>query len=119
MGDFVEDLQIVNIIITSETFLYQGRNGDNITIFDPVSKKAVGYISSGRTSALAFRHKSTRTGQESLVTINLTLRTRNTYGKNKQFNKKDYHGGNFNFDKNDKYKRETFSSKVLVRNLAL
>lgn len=77
----------------------------------------VGGMAGGYASDLAF--KSNRTGQESLVSINLTLRTRNPYGKNKQFNKKDYHGGNFNFDKNDKYKRETFSSKVFVRNLAL
>ena len=58
-------------------------------------------------------------GSEALVTINLTLRTRNPYGINKEFKKKDYHGGNFNFDKNDKYKRETFSSKVTARNMAL
>ena len=68
-------------------------------------------------SALAFKTK--RTGQESLVTINLTLRTRNEYGKNKQFKKKDYHGGNFKIDKTDKFKRDTFSSTVLVRNLML
>jgi len=58
-------------------------------------------------------------GNEALVTINLTLRTRNPYGKDRQFKKKDYHTGNFKFDKNDKYKRDTFSSKVLVRNLML
>jgi prepilin-type N-terminal cleavage/methylation domain-containing protein len=58
-------------------------------------------------------------GNEALVTINLTLRTRNEYGKDRQFKKKDYHGGNFTFDKNDKYKRETFSSKVTARNMAL
>jgi len=97
--------------------LYQGRNGSNISIFDPKTKKTVGWIGSGRTTALAFQNKST--GQESLVTINLTLRTRNPYGINKEFKKKDYFGGNFKFDKNDKYKRDTFSSKVLVRNLAL
>ena len=77
----------------------------------------IGGIHNGYSSVLAFLNN--RTGQESLVTINLTLRTRNLYGKNKEFKKKDYHGGNFNFDKNDKYKRETFSSKVLVRNMAL
>ena len=97
--------------------LYQGRNGSNISIFDPKTKKTVGWIGSGRTTALAFQNKST--GQESLVTINLTLRTRNPYGINKEFKKKDYFGGNFKFDKNDKYKRDTFSSKVLVRNMAL
>jgi hypothetical protein len=58
-------------------------------------------------------------GNEALVTINLTLRTRNEYGKDRQFKKKDYHGGNFKFDKNDKYKRDTFSSIVTVRNLGL
>jgi hypothetical protein len=54
-----------------------------------------------------------------LVEVNLTLRTKNQYGKDRQFKKKDYHGGNFKIDKTDKYKRDTFSSTVLVRNLAL
>ena len=58
-------------------------------------------------------------GNEALVTINLTLRTRNPYGINKKFKKKDYNEGNFNFDKNDKYKRDTFSSTVTARNMAL
>ena len=62
---------------------------------------------------------SISTGQESLVTINLTLRTKNQYGKDRQFKKKDYHAGNYKLDKTDKYKRDTFSSTVLVRNLAL
>jgi hypothetical protein len=55
----------------------------------------------------------------SLVEINLTLRTKNQYGKDRQFKKKDYHPGNYKLDKTDKYKRDTFSSTVLVRNLAL
>ena len=55
----------------------------------------------------------------SLVNINFVLRTKNQYGKDRQFKKKDYHGGNFKIDKTDKYKRDTFSSTVLVRNLAL
>ena len=54
-----------------------------------------------------------------LVSINLTLRTKNQYGKDRQFKKKDYHDGNFKIDKTDKYKRDTFSTTVLVRNLAL
>jgi hypothetical protein len=66
---------------------------------------------------MAFNNK--KTGQESLVTINLTLRTKNQYGKDRQFKKKDYHAGNYKLDKTDKYKRDTFSSTVLVRNLAL
>jgi hypothetical protein len=106
--------------------LYLGSNTSAIVIVDPVELasgrykmmhpniwKGINYPPQG----LAMKTKST--GQESLVTINLTLRTRNPYGINKEFKKKDYHGGNFKFDKNDKYKRDTFSSKVLVRNLML
>jgi prepilin-type N-terminal cleavage/methylation domain-containing protein len=58
-------------------------------------------------------------GVISLFNINLTLRTKNQYGKDRQFKKKDYHAGNYKLDKTDKYKRDTFSSTVLVRNLAL
>jgi hypothetical protein len=60
--------------------------------------------------------KNTPTG---LYKISLTLRTKNKYGKDRQFKKKDYHAGNYKLDKTDKYKRDTFSSTVLVRNLAL
>jgi prepilin-type N-terminal cleavage/methylation domain-containing protein len=77
----------------------------------------IGGIHNGYSSVLVFRNK--KTGQESLVTINLTLRAKNEYGKKRQFKKKDYHGGNFNLDKTDRYKRDTFSSSVLVRNLML
>jgi WD40 repeat protein len=54
----------------------------------------------------------------STVDINLTLRAKNEYGKtNKQFLKKDYFSGNFNFNKNDLFKRDTFSTSVSVRNM--
>ena len=72
-----------------------------------------------RDLILAATIGSISTGQESLVSINLTLRTKNQYGKDRQFKKKDYHAGNYKLDKTDKYKRDTFSSTVLVRNLAL
>ena len=50
-----------------------------------------------------------QSGQKSLLTINLTLRTKNEYGKtNRKFLKKNYHLGNFNFSKNDLYQRDTF-----------
>jgi hypothetical protein len=63
---------------------------------------------------------STSAGLDSkLVEIELVLRTKNQYGKDRQFKKKDYHAGNYKLDKTDKYKRDTFSSTVLVRNLAL
>ena len=120
MADYIEDLQFVNISTTSS--LYSGSNGANmIQVWDPTKPKRqerVRYIyDTGYVDSLAFKIK--RTGQESLVTINLTLRAKNEYGKLRQFTKKDYHGGNFDFDKNDKYKRDTFSSSVLARNLML
>ena len=99
--------------------LYSARQGgNNIVIFDTKTRKSIaGIPNTGRIDALAFKNK--RTGQESLVTINLTLRTKNQYGKDRQYKKKDYHTGNYKLDKTDKYKRDTFSSTVLVRNLAL
>jgi len=91
-----------------------------IHIFDPVAKKRVDSFSiPSRILSPVMVLKNKRTGQESLVTINLTLRTKNQYGKDRQFKKKDYHAGNYKLDKTDKYKRDTFSSTVLVRNLAL
>jgi hypothetical protein len=59
------------------------------------------------------------TKTSALVTINLILRTKNQYGQDRQFKKKDYQSGNFKIDKTDKYKRDTFSTMVLVRNLTL
>ena len=104
--------------------LYTANNGGYIRAYDPANNKwglqMLNQTKSGSklgVSALAFKTK--RTGQESLVTINLTLRTRNEYDKDRQFQKKDYLGGNFKINKTDKYMRDTFSSKVLVRNLML
>jgi prepilin-type N-terminal cleavage/methylation domain-containing protein len=92
--------------------------GRKVYIFDPSTKKYTGQFDLGRNVGY-FALRNQRTGQESLVTIDLTLRTKNQYGKDRQFKKKDYHGGNFKIDKTDKYKRDTFSTTVLVRNLAL
>jgi hypothetical protein len=167
MADYIEDLQIINIVRFSDLYigtrgemvfiydpttrkhvgefyvnsargksyaadslaygdglLYIGTRGEMVFIYDPTTRKHVGefYVNSARgksyaADSLAFKNK--RTGKESLVTINLTLRTKNQYGKDRQFKKKDYHVGNYKLDKTDKYKRDTFSSTVLVRNLAL
>ena len=64
---------------------------------------------------MAFKTK--KTGTTSVVSIDLTLRTKEGFGKSRQFLKKDYFSGNFNFNKNDKYLRDTFSTTVSVRNL--
>ena len=106
--------------------LYAGSSGNNVfNIWDPNNfpknleiRKIDNYIrNSGYTDALVFKTKST--GQESLLTINLTLRAKEKYGKIRQYLKKDYTEGNFAIDKTDNYKRDTFSTKVLVRNMML
>ncbi len=72
-------------------------------------------------SALAF--KNNRTGKESLVNIKLTLRSKNKqHTKDKTYTKEsdeEHHIGNYNFEFNDKYKRDVFFSTVAVRNMLL
>jgi hypothetical protein len=106
-----------SLAISSDGLMFLGYCSTYSFIYDIYTKKMHRLTGMGCAKTSVFKNK--RTGQESLVTINLTLRTRNEYGKDRQFKKKDYHGGNFKIDKTDKYKRDTFSSTVLVRNLAL
>jgi hypothetical protein len=101
--------------------LYAVGKYGGVEIFDVVANKKVGDLKKNNGSRNIFCGVTTESNikTSALVTINLTLRTKNQYGKDRQFKKKDYHGGNFKIDKTDKYKRDTFSSTVLVRNLAL
>ena len=118
MADYIEDLQLTNISTTG-TLYSSGTRQNTIEIWDITkghNQKKVGSISAPiGFEALVFDIKTT--GQLEVININLTLRTKNEYGKNKSFLKKIYHSGNFNFNKNDKYKRDTFSTTVSVRNL--
>lgn len=52
-----------------------------------------------------------------LFAISLTLRSKNNYGKDRLFKKKDYDLGNYKLNITDQYMRNTFSSTVAVRNL--
>ena len=104
--------------------LYAANDGGYIRSYDPVKDQWDLQImhqtkTGARLGVSALATKTKRTGEESLVNINLTLRAKNEYGKNKQFKKKDYFDGNFKIDKTDKYKRDIFSTTVLVRNLIL
>jgi len=58
-----------------------------------------------------------KTGSSAMISINLTVRSKEQYGKKRQVNKKSYHSGNFIFSMNDSYQRDTFSTTVSVRNL--
>ena len=121
LADFIEDLQLFNIAVSLS--LYTGRQGGNsIGIFDISTRSSVGSITdTGRIDALAFKSKTT--GKESLVNIKLTLRSKNKhYSENKTYTKEvneEHHIGNYNFEFNDKYKRDVFFSTVAVRNMLL
>jgi len=101
--------------------LYAVNMNDGIEIFDVVANKKEGDIKKKDRGGNNFCGVVTESNikTSALVNITLILRTKNQYGKDRQFKKKDYHAGNYKLDKTDKYKRDTFSSTVLVRNLAL
>lgn len=56
-------------------------------------------------------------GDDKFVKIDLILRTKDEYGLDKQYTKKNYFSGNYVIDKTDSYKRDEFFAVVLVRNL--
>ena len=120
-----QNISVDALACGADGLLYAGSESDgDIRTYNPATKTwsdAV-YFRTNRGARLGVKElaiKTKRSGQESLVTINLTLRTRNEYGINREFKKKDYHAGNYNLDKTDKYKRDTFSSTVTARNMAL
>ena len=106
----------------SDGLLYVGATNNNyIMVIDTDQKKQVATISQGITyrtnGGMAFKPKKSLEAN-SAVSINLTLRAKNEYGRiSKDFLKKDYFSGNFNFKKNDLFKRDTFSTSVSVRNM--
>jgi prepilin-type N-terminal cleavage/methylation domain-containing protein len=53
---------------------------------------------------------------QGLIAIDLILRTKKQYGLDRNYAKKDYFGGNYDINKNDAYKRQEYSSTVLIRN---
>ena len=86
---------------------------DEICLFNrALSDKEVATISSTHENSCS-------SDGPSLISINLILRTKTQYGQNKSYKKKTYLSGNYNIEKNDGYKRDEFSSTVLVRNLTL
>jgi hypothetical protein len=105
----------------SDYYVSSTLKGGNIWLVRYSNKGNDAYGFKHRESYIRLSSKGLKSGSNliSLLSINLTLRTKNQYGKDRQFKKKDYHAGNYKLDKSDKYKRDTFSSTVLVRNLAL
>ena len=109
----------------SDNVLYAGyrkSRAQPIDIFDITSSKTIGQIQVGSggqdSSSRAYGLVSESTIKTlSTVDITLTIRSKGKYGKSRQFLKKDYFNGNFNFNKNDQFFRDTFSTTVSVRNL--
>jgi WD40 repeat protein len=101
--------------------LYAVGKYGGVEIFDVVTNKKIADLKKNNGSRNSFCGVATESNikTSALVSITLILRTKNQYGKDRQLKKKDYHAGNYKLDKTDKYKRDTFSSTVLVRNLAL
>jgi len=101
--------------------LYAVGKYGGVEIFDVVTNKKIADLKKNNGSRNSICGVTTESNikTSALVNITLILRTKNQYGKDRQFKKKDYHAGNYKLDKTDKYKRDTFSSTVLVRNLAL
>jgi hypothetical protein len=101
-----------------------GSGGVFIKIIDTIKKKAFADINTRLTLHYpVLAHKSTKTGQEALVNIKLTLRSKNKqHTADKTYTKEvdeEHHIGNYNFEFNDKYKRDVFFSTVAVRNMLL
>ena len=93
-----------------------------ILAFDIETNKLISTIIGPRVSvSLEFKNK--KSGKESLVNIKLTLRSKNKrYPENKTYTKavdEEHHIGDYNFEFNDKYKRDVFFSTVAVRNMLL
>jgi len=117
VGRITQTGRVAAIAVGPNGLVYSGydRGGSTIQIHDPTTNKLVGRITqTGRVAAIAL--KSKRTGQESLVTIDLILRTKKEFGFAQPYKKKDYYEGNYDINKNDAYKRQEYSSTVLIRN---
>jgi prepilin-type N-terminal cleavage/methylation domain-containing protein len=97
--------------------LYAGFNGAKvIQIINPSTGAITGTIANtSQASALAFLVN--KMGNGTLININIALRSREGYGRNRAVNKQTYHAGNFNFIRNDQFQRDVFESTVAVRNL--
>jgi hypothetical protein len=100
--------------------LYASQNNNvGVLVINPSTRMVTSNLANSSTSnvhALAFR--TTQLGGGSIISINLTLRAKSEYGNTpRSFIKRDYHSGNFNYNFNDRFRRDTFSTRVSVRNM--
>jgi len=118
VGSIADTGRVSALAYGNNNLLYAGYAGSRfVRVYDTVSKVRVTSIDSPRVTALAFGVKNK--GKESLITIHLTLRTKNPYSAARNFKKEDYHKGDYELDVTDNYKRDTFTSVVFARNMVL
>jgi prepilin-type N-terminal cleavage/methylation domain-containing protein len=113
---------IGGIAINEDDGLIYVASVGQVQAFDAETNKMIFSIKGPSVpSSLEFKNK--KSGKESLVNIKLTLRSKNKqHTKDKTYTKEsdeEHHVGNYNFEFNDKYKRDVFFSTVAVRNMLL
>jgi len=113
-----------SMCIGSDNYMYISRGGEVIHIVDLDKTKKVGDSYEGHKwkSWMLVKDIACEKAEKLdyvLIEIDLILRTKQQYGRNKNYKKKKYFGGNYQIDKTDGYKRDEFSTSVLVRNLSL
>ena len=97
--------------------LYTGFDASTVIKITTTSSKTLrdSINNTSQTAALALLVN--KMGNGALININIALRSREGYGRNRAVNKQPYHAGNFIFTRNDQFQRDVFESTVAVRNL--
>ena len=122
MADFIEDFQLVNVENNTDLYLIgTGSGSRSIKVIDTATKTVKSSIATGASLHYPdMAIKTKKSGQEALVKIHLVIRSRKEHSKiDKTYAKKSYDIGNYKLNKRDKYKHDSFSSTVLVRNMVL
>jgi prepilin-type N-terminal cleavage/methylation domain-containing protein len=119
---YIPTSYIKNAIVVGgpHNLLYSGSESRReIEVHNPNTAERLGRIRTGDPiSDLAI--SDNKSGQEALVKIHLVIRSRKEHSRiDKTYTKKSYDIGNYKLNKRDKYKHDSFSSTVLVRNMVL
>jgi len=102
-----------DILGRNQKILPKPINGNDDVLADYVEDLQFSDGSLLRGDAMSFNKTVESKG---LIAIDLILRTKKQYGLDRNYAKKDHFGGNYDINKNDAYKRQEYSSTVLIRN---
>jgi prepilin-type N-terminal cleavage/methylation domain-containing protein len=95
-----------------------GKNRTSLIVLNPDTMVKISeHTVPIRFGSMAFSvNSSGNTPVQTMVSIDLILRTKKEFGSAHPYKKKDYHEGNYDINKNDAYKRQEYSSTVMIRN---